>query len=81
MSFNGIKFESDGSEASVNDTGNVHRFGSSSNFDAAEAAVAKLGGIMDDQSGKWPLLKNGGAFIQGSCSNLTHNFIFFIVSI
>eukprot|EP00577_Skeletonema_sp_RCC1716_P013215 CAMPEP_0113413120 /NCGR_PEP_ID=MMETSP0013_2-20120614/23232_1 /TAXON_ID=2843 ORGANISM="Skeletonema costatum, Strain 1716" /NCGR_SAMPLE_ID=MMETSP0013_2 /ASSEMBLY_ACC=CAM_ASM_000158 /LENGTH=385 /DNA_ID=CAMNT_0000299725 /DNA_START=181 /DNA_END=1338 /DNA_ORIENTATION=- /assembly_acc=CAM_ASM_000158 len=50
MSFNGIKFELDGSEASVNDTGNVHRLGSSSNFDAAEAAVAKLGGIMDDQS-------------------------------
>lgn len=52
MSFHGIKFELDGSEASVNDTGNVHRLGSSSNFDAAEAAVAKLGGIMDDQSGK-----------------------------
>ncbi len=52
MSFNGIKFESDGSEASANGAGNVNRFESSNNYEAAEAAVAKLGGIMDDQSGK-----------------------------
>ena len=52
MSFNGIKFESDGFEASVNDTGNVDRLGPSNNFDAAEAAVAKLGGIMNDQNCK-----------------------------
>ncbi len=51
MSFNGIKFESDGSEASANEAGNVNRLGSN-NYEAAEAAVAKLGGIMDDQSGK-----------------------------
>eukprot|EP00573_Skeletonema_grethae_P009685 CAMPEP_0201694184 /NCGR_PEP_ID=MMETSP0578-20130828/6534_1 /ASSEMBLY_ACC=CAM_ASM_000663 /TAXON_ID=267565 /ORGANISM="Skeletonema grethea, Strain CCMP 1804" /LENGTH=388 /DNA_ID=CAMNT_0048179827 /DNA_START=179 /DNA_END=1345 /DNA_ORIENTATION=- len=49
MSFNGIKFESDGSEASANEAGNVNRLGSN-NYEAAEAAVAKLGGIMDDQS-------------------------------
>eukprot|EP00574_Skeletonema_japonicum_P012529 CAMPEP_0201728488 /NCGR_PEP_ID=MMETSP0593-20130828/16084_1 /ASSEMBLY_ACC=CAM_ASM_000672 /TAXON_ID=267983 /ORGANISM="Skeletonema japonicum, Strain CCMP2506" /LENGTH=392 /DNA_ID=CAMNT_0048220609 /DNA_START=192 /DNA_END=1370 /DNA_ORIENTATION=- len=50
MSFNGIKFELDGSEASANGAGNVNRFESSNNYEAAEAAVAKLGGIMDDQS-------------------------------
>lgn len=44
MSFNGMKFESDGSEASA---------GGANNYEAAEAAVAKLGAtIMDEQSGK-----------------------------
>ena len=55
MSFNGIKFESDGSEASItggNGSSSVLREDSVSHFDAAEAAVAKLGSIMDDQSGK-----------------------------
>lgn len=54
MSFNDIKNEADRSEASISPTSNV----SSSllggdNLDAAEAAVAKLGSIMDDNaSGK-----------------------------
>ena len=60
MSFNDIKFEADGYLASINGQGNVsssvnlNRDGSlSNNCYAAEAAVAKLGGILGD-SGKLP---------------------------
>jgi len=50
-----MKFESDGYDASTNRPANVSSSAyeedySSNNFDAAEAAVAKLGSIMDDQS-------------------------------
>lgn len=64
MSFNDIKFEADGYLASINGQGNVsssvnlNRDGSlSNNCYAAEAAVAKLGGILGDSASINPSLK------------------------
>ena len=54
MSFNGIKFESDDSDGPGNVSSSEQRVDSVSNFDAAEAAVAKLGIIMDEKSGELP---------------------------
>eukprot|EP00986_Skeletonema_menzelii_P019822 scaffold29295_cov160-Skeletonema_menzelii.AAC.1 len=68
MSFHGIKFESDGYEASVNDAGNGGRLGSSNNFNAAEAAVAKLGGIMNDQNSCANPSSKRKSFDDGDCS-------------
>jgi hypothetical protein len=51
MSFNDIKNEADRSEASISNVSSSLLGGD--NLDAAEAAVAKLGSIMDDNaSGK-----------------------------
>jgi hypothetical protein len=68
MSFNDMKFESDGYDASTNRPANVSSSAyeedySSNNFDAAEAAVAKLGSIMDDQSGKLPSCQYKWTFV------------------
>ena len=53
MSFNGIKNEADRSEASISPSNLSSSLLGGDNLDAAEAAVAKLGSIMDDHaSGK-----------------------------
>ena len=48
MSFNDIKNETDRSEASISNVSSSLLGGD--NLDAAEAAVAKLGSIMDDHA-------------------------------
>ncbi len=50
MSFNDIKNEADRSEASISPSNVSSSLLGGDNLDAAEAAVAKLGSIMDDHA-------------------------------
>ena len=71
MSFNGIKNETDRSEASISNVSSSLL--GADNLDAAEAAVAKLGSIMDDHAnGKSTHVKYFIMMTFASIASLTH---------